>query len=524
MMTDTPITENTEKYRDKIATVDEQGKRVWVYPKKPRGYFYNIRSYVSWGLLAILFGLPFIKVNGEPLVLFNILERNFIVFGLHFTPQDFHLFVLSMLTLIVFIVLFTVIFGRLFCGWVCPQTIFMEMVFRKIEYWIEGDFTAQKRLNEAPWTANKIRKKGLKQFLFIGVSVLIAHTFLSYIIGLDQVTQIITQSPLENIGGFMAMMIFTGVFYVVFSSMREQVCTTICPYGRLQGVLTDKNTILVSYDYVRGEPRGKLKKKKDKPVTHTSITNDCQNACTHCSNGQTCPSENLVNKIEESVVGATLKVSDFPPIVEERPLKLKGDCIDCKLCVKVCPTGIDIRDGIQLECINCTACIDACDGVMEKIGQEKGLIRYDSLNGIEMKHNKIFTPRVIAYTVVLVMLMITNIAMLGTRSDVEAVILRTPGMLYQKVDEHTISNLYNYQIFNKTSDEFPLTFQLEGIEGAIKWVGKPPVGSPNAMVEGAFFIEINNANLKGPKNKLVLQIYNGDELLDEVTTNFFGPR
>jgi len=461
---------DTEKYRDKIATVDEHGRRIWIYPKKPKGYFYNLRTYVSWGLLAILFGLPFIKVNGEPLVLLNVLERNLILFGIHFTPQDFHLFVFAMLTLIVFIVLFTVIFGRLFCGWVCPQTIFMEMVFRKIEYWIEGDANAQRRLNKAPWTKEKIFKKVSKHLFFVLISILIAHTFLSYIVGVDQVQEIISQSPMTNLGGFMAMVIFTAAFYFVFSRLREQVCTTICPYGRLQGVLTDKNTILVSYDFIRGEPRGKIRKK------------------------------------------------EIPA-----PTVSTGDCVDCTLCVQVCPTGIDIRDGVQLECVNCTACMDACDAVMDKIGRQKGLIRYDSLNGIESKRKSIFTPRVLAYTAVLLILMVSNIAMLGSRSDLEAVILRTPGMLFQKVDENHISNLYNFQIYNKTNRSLEVLLKLKSADGELKMVGKSPVVSPTSMSEGAFFIEMNRSGLKGRKNKVIVQIYAGEKLMDEVSTNFFGP-
>ncbi len=521
-MTNNPIIKDTEKYRDKISTVDEQGKRVWIYPKKPKGPFFDARTYVSWVLLAILFGLPFIKVNGEPLILFNILERNFIIFGLHFTPQDFHLFVFAMLTFIVFIVLFTVIFGRLFCGWVCPQTIFMEMVFRKIEYWIEGDANAQKRLNKAPWTKDKIIKKGSKQLIFIAISVLIAHTFLSYILGLDRVTEIVTSSPMENLGGFASMLIFTGAFYFVFASLREQVCTTICPYGRLQGVLTDKNTIQVSYDFVRGEPRGKIKKQK-KVKAAPKKEDDCQNSCEHCSSGKKCPTEDLVDKMAAMATAEPKITATFPPIVEEKPLKLQGDCIECTLCVQVCPTGIDIRDGVQLECVNCTACMDACDEVMVKVGREKGLIRYDSLNGIETKQKKIFTPRVIAYTAVLTILMIINIAMLGSRSDVEAVILRTPGMLYQKVDETHVSNLYNYQIFNKTNQELALDFKLKTTGGVIKLVGKSPIAPKTEMVEGALFIEMEKAQLKGRKNELIIQVFAGDKLVDEVSTNFFGP-
>lgn len=523
-MHNNPIIKDTEKYRDKISTVDEQGKRVWIYPKKPKGRFYNARTYVSYGLLAILFSLPFIQWNGEPLVLLNILERNFILFGLHFTPQDFHLFVFAMLTFIVFIVLFTVIFGRLFCGWVCPQTIFMEMVFRKIEYWIEGDANAQKRLNKAPWTTDKLIKKGTKQLIFIAISILIAHTFLSYIVGLDRVTEIVTHSPMDNLGGFIAMLFFTGAFYFVFANLREQVCTTICPYGRLQGVLTDKNTIQVSYDFVRGEPRGKIKKQKKVNFLNKPTEKDCKNSCEHCASGQKCPTENMVEKMAAVATAKPKITAAFPPIVEEKPLKIKGDCIDCTLCVQVCPTGIDIRDGVQLECVNCTACMDACDAVMEKVGREKGLIRYDSLNGIEAKSKKIFTPRVIAYTIVLAILMIANIAMLGSRADVEAVILRTPGMLYQKVDETYISNLYNYQIFNKTNQVLPLTFKLKTDGGRIKLVGKSPTAPKAAMVKGALFIEMDKGILKGRKNELIIQVYTGNKLLEEVTTNFFGPR
>jgi len=236
----------TESYRDHIATVDQKGKRIWIYPKKPSGFYYNLRSYVSWGLLLFLFGMPWIKVGGEPILLFNVLERQFIIFGLHFAPQDFHLFVLAMLIFIIFIALFTVVFGRLFCGWVCPQTIFMEMVFRKIEYWIEGDANAQRRLNKAPWNSDKILKKGSKQAIFFLISVLIANTFLAYLIGIDEVLRIASEPISNRPGGFTAMILFSGAFFTVFSVMREQVCVTICPYGRLQGVLLDKDSIVVA--------------------------------------------------------------------------------------------------------------------------------------------------------------------------------------------------------------------------------------------------------------------------------------
>jgi len=425
------------RYRDSIATVDNSGKRIWVYPKMPKGKFYDYRKWVSYLLLLILFGMPFIKVNGKPFMLFNILETEFILFGIYFSPQDFHLFVIGMLILIVFITLFTVVFGRLFCGWVCPQTIFMEMVFRRIEYWIEGDANAQKRLAKAPWDTDKIIKKTGKQILFIIISAIIAHTFLSYIIGVDAVGQIITEPISAHLSGFIAMIIFTGVFYGVFSVMREQVCTTICPYGRLQSVLLDENSLAVAYDFERGEPRGKLvKPRKGK-------RSNCKDGCSSCKvNGSICPTDALKAMLDE--------------IVPEP----KGDCIDCTLCVQVCPTGIDIRNGTQLECVNCTACMDACDTVMDKIGKPTGLIRIDSYNGIKHGKKSLMNTRVYAYSAVLLALLMLQSFLFISRSEVETLFLRTPGMMFQTTDDGYISNLYNYQLINKTDLETEVRFHF----------------------------------------------------------------
>ena len=460
-----------QKYRDKIATVDEQGKRVWIYPKKPSGRFYNARTYVSWVLLVILFGIPFVKIGGEPLLLFNIIERRFILFSIRFLPQDFHLFVLAMLTFIVFIILFTVVFGRLFCGWVCPQTIFMEMVFRKIEYWIEGDANAKKRLNQQPWNTEKVFKKFSKQALFFIIAVLVANTFLAYIIGVDQVIQIAVEPIDQHYVGFSSMLLFSGAFFLVFSHLREQVCVTICPYGRLQGVMLDQDSIVVAYDFVRGEPRGKINKKA--ASSQASLA--------------------------------------------------KGDCIDCHLCVQVCPTGIDIRNGTQLECINCTACIDACDEVMDKVGRDRGLIRYDSYNGVKESRKKIFTPRAIAYSSVLTFLVALNIFLLSNRSDVEVTIMRTAGMLYQEVADDKISNLYNFQLVNKTNDIFPVNIRLKSSVGAIKLVGSAPITKPGEITNGAFFIEVPKAMIQKRNTALQVQIVRGNEVIEEIRTQFLGP-
>lgn len=501
--------QDTEEYRDSIATVDQTGKRIWIYPKRPSGRFYNARTYLSWFLLLFLFGMPFLKYQGEPLLLFNVLERKFIIFGLRFMPQDFHLFVLAMLTFIVFIILFTVVFGRLFCGWVCPQTIFMEMVYRKIEYWIEGDANAQKRLNKAPWTTQKIFKKTAKQAIFFAIAVLVANTFLAYIIGIDEVLKIASEPVTMNLGGFIAMLIFSFAFYFVFSYMREQVCIAICPYGRLQGVMLNQDSVVIAYDYVRGEPRGKLKKSKKADTTSTA-----QQSTT-----------NPIASMQAAVADAATETLEQPQgnYKSELIKRELGDCIDCKLCVHVCPTGIDIRDGTQLECVNCTACIDACDEVMDKINRPRGLIRYDSLTGIEENRKKIFTPRVIAYTAVLGVLLIVNAVLLSSRTDIETIILRTQGQIYQEVDENTVSNLYNYHLINKTNKEIPVEFKLAGEVGRIKLVGNPPVAAPTEEAEGVLFIEMPIDELKDYRTKLFIEVYSEGQLIDKVKAMFIGP-
>ena len=503
-------TQNAEQFRDNIATVDKDGKRVWIYPKKPSGRFYDYRTYLTWFYLIILFGLPLIKVNGQPFVLINILERKFILFGMNFGPQDFYLFAIGMLIFLVFIILFTVVFGRLFCGWICPQTIFMEMIFRKIEYWIEGDFNAQKRLDASPWTTDKMIKKISKQVIFFAIAVLIANTFLAYIIGVDEVIKIATEPISEHLSGFVAMIIFSFVFYFVFSKLREQVCTTICPYGRLQGVMLDYKSLVVAYDFVRGEPRGKIQKNKPTPPAEKE---PCKNACAGCKAG-------LGGCHDEDKHESVAVQEDFIASFQNK----LGDCIDCKLCVQVCPTGIDIRNGTQLECVNCTACMDACDEVMVKIERPKGLIRLDSIEGIEKGEHKLVNARTVAYSVVLFLLIAVEVFLFSMRSDLDVLLLRTPGMLYQDQPDGSISNLYNYQILNNTTDSYKVEFRLIDMQGSIKIVGeKQPEVDGNEKAEGAVFINVPKAGLKNGKNNIKIGVYADDKLITTVKTTFFGP-
>jgi cytochrome c oxidase accessory protein FixG len=457
-------------FRDHIGTIDESGKRNFLYPRKTNGRFTNYRRIASYILLAILVGTPFIQINGRPFMMFNVLERKFILFGQIFWPEDFFLAVLAMLIGVLFIAVFTVAFGRLFCGWVCPQTIFMEHVFRRIEYWIDGDRNQQMRLAKMPWNAEKIRKRVLKNGIFFGISFAVANIFMMYLISQPAWWDIVSDNPVNHLGGLATIIIFSGVFFFVFAWFREQVCIIVCPYGRLQSVLLDRHSVVIAYDYVRGEIRSKFRKNED------------------------------------------------------RQAEGKGDCIDCNQCVEVCPTGIDIRNGTQLECINCTACMDACDHVMDKIKRPRGLIRYDSEENIAQKTKKILTARVIAYSVVLAVLIAAFGFLLASRTDVEAIILRTPGQMFQQVDENTLSNVYNYKMVNKTSEDLNLTIKLIQPEGELKMIGANPIIVPQGeLAEGALMLLLTKQNLEGRNTEVKLGIYKDGELLDEVETNFNGP-
>jgi cytochrome c oxidase accessory protein FixG len=463
-----------ESFRDSIGTIDETGHRKFIFPKKPSGKLYEYRKIVSYFLLAILIANPFLKINGNQFMMFNVLERRFNIFGFPFWPQDFYLFVLFMILGVVFVILFTVIFGRIFCGWICPQTIFLEMVFRRIEYWIEGDRGAQIRLAKQEWNAEKIRKKGLKWFVFLIISFFIANVFLAYLISSDELFKMIEDGPESHQSTLIALLIFTGVFYFVFVWFREQVCIIACPYGRLQGVLLDNKSINVAYDFVRGEKeagRAKLNKNEDRAASG------------------------------------------------------KGDCIDCHQCVHVCPTGIDIRNGTQLECVNCTACIDECDTIMESVGLPKGLIRYASEDEIEKKSKFQFTSRMKGYTAVLVILIGVLTGLLFLRTDVEASILRLPGQLFQHKGDN-ISNVYTFKIINKTNDEFKdIHFKLVGIKGTLNVVGHQDFKVPKqGMNSGTLFIEINQFLLETDKTKLEIDVYNGNKKIETATTNFLSPR
>lgn len=461
-------------HRDHLGTFDKDGNRTIIHPKKPCGQYYRWRTWFSWALLTIMFVGPFVRIHGNPLLMINIVERRFSILGQIYWPQDSVIFAVAMFLFFMGIVVFTTAFGRLWCGWACPQTVLMEMVFRKIEYLIDGDGPAQKSLEKAPWTRAKIFKRALKHAVFFVLSFIIGNTLLSYIIGSDQLFEIITDDPRDHLVGLGFMVGFTVLFYLLFARFREQSCTFICPYGRFQSAMLDENSLVVAYDHKRGEGRARLDRKQS---------------------------------------------------WEERGEEGNGDCVNCSQCVAVCPTGIDIRDGLQMECVNCTACMDACDGIMEKVGRPKGLIRYASSDSIEKGERFRFTARMKAYSVVLIALIALFLVLAFTRSDVETTLLRAQGGMFHQTRPGFIANLYTLKIANKTSHDIPLELRVENLPGEITVMGNKALLAPSEnLVETSLLLEIPPVNLTGRRTDLVIGVYSKDKRLETVKTTFIGPR
>lgn len=460
--------EKGNQYRDAVSNIDKKGNRIWIYPTQPKGDYYNKRTIVSIVLLAILFINPFISVGGHPLFLFNILDRTFIIFGVLFYPQDFHLFAMAFLAFVFFIVLFTSIFGRVWCGWACPQTIFMEMVFRKIEYWIDGGATEQKILDRQAMNPTKFKKRALKFTIFYLISFVIANLLLAYVVGIKTLSGLITEGPIANSGLFISVISFSIVFFSIFTWFREQACIYVCPYGRLQSVLLDENSIVVAYDHKRGEKREKFKKKQSEDA---------------------------------------------------------GDCIDCYKCVQVCPTGIDIRNGTQLECVNCTACMDACDAVMTQIGRPTQLIKYASIDQIEKGTEFKITPRIMVYTGILIALLATLVYLLSVRTDVEATILRAKGALYTVDTKGDYSNLFTMRITNKTYNDVKFDLKTNKYNGTFQIIGgQEQMVKAGEMYEATFILTIPKAEITQEKNNIkILVLGSNGEIIDEQQTIFMGP-
>ncbi len=410
--------------RDSITTILADGSRFFLHPSDAHGWFTTARRWSGWLLIVIYFALPWISVGGHPAVFLDIFERHFHLFGQTLSVQDAWLlfFAISGLGFTLFLV--TALLGRVWCGWACPQTVFLDHVFRRIERWIEGDAVARRQLDAAPWTAGKLMRRGFKQGLFILVSGLIAHLFLVYFVSAPDLWTMMNAAPGEHWAAFVFVSAFSLVLYFNFAWFREQLCIVICPYGRLQSALIDEHSLVIGYDTKRGEPRGKL-----------------------------------------GLPGA-------------------ADCVDCNRCVQVCPTGIDIRQGLQIECIGCAACIDACDDVMTKIGRPRGLVRYDSLTAFAGGVTRWLRPRTLAYAVLMLIGAAVATWALSTVKPANFGITRMTGAPYF-VDDHAVRNQFLIRLVNKrdmpvrfavTLTGAPVTVVQNGFDGEAKVAPMTEIG------------------------------------------------
>ena len=415
------------------------GKRNTVQPADVRGRFARARSLVFLILIGVYLALPWVPVGGHPAVFIDLATRHFYLFGMTFNAQDFWLTTFLFTGAAFGLVYATALAGRVWCGWACPQTVFLEGVYRRLERWIEGPREQRLRRQAGPWSAGRVGRKLTVHTLYLGVSAALAHVFLSYFVSLPALWRMVRQEPGAHPVAFLIVSALTLVLYFNFAWFREQFCVVLCPYGRLQSVLLDQNSLVVGYDERRGEPRGKV-----------------------------------------GADGA-------------------GDCVDCKRCVVVCPTGIDIRNGLQLDCIACTACIDACDEIMDKLGRPRGLVRYDSQNGLTGQPTKILRPRVLLYTALLLLGAGVATFAFGSRTDVEANLLRLRGAPFV-VEGERVRNSYELHLVNKlaTRTTFRLTAEVPaGVDAEIVLPLPEVTLDSLAQARAPVFVSVARAGWRG---------------------------
>jgi cytochrome c oxidase accessory protein FixG len=396
--------------RDSVTTIRSDGSRPFLFPAEPRGRFDRARRVSAFALIAFYLSLPWITVSGHPAVFLDVAGRRFHMFGITLATQDMWLlfFLITGLGFSLFFI--TALLGRVWCGWACPQTVFLDHVYRRIERWIDGDALTRRALHEAPWTAAKALKRFAKHALYLLASALITHLFLAYFVSLPEVWTMVRAAPAEHWSAFGFIVIATGLIYLNFAWFREQMCIVICPYGRIQSALIDDHSIVIGYDAARGEPRGKV-----------------------------------------GTPGA-------------------GDCVACSRCVQVCPTGIDIRQGLQMECIGCTACIDACDDVMTRLHRPRGLIRYDSQNGFARSPTRWIRPRTILYFVLLLIGAGVTTWALTIVKPADMSVARMTGAPYI-LDETTVRNQFLVRLVNKRSEAVAFGVRLVGAPADVRQTG-----------------------------------------------------
>lgn len=450
------------------ATIGAHGKRQWLYPAAVKGRFTRARNLVSSVLIVLYLAIPWLTLNNQPLLRFDIPGRRYYIFGGTFIATDLYLLALFLLITLIGLFLFSALLGRLWCGWGCPQTVYMEGVFRRIERWIEGTPLKQARLNKGPRDDAYWAKKITKHGLFAAFSLLLSMSFIAYFIDPRASFAMLANFGADHPAAFIMMFVTAGFVYFDFAWFREQFCTFLCPYARLQAVMLDEHSLIIAYDPQRGDPRGPA-------------------------------------RVGQSFEG-------------------RGDCIDCKRCVQVCPTGIDIRQGLQMECIGCTACIDACDTVMEKIGRPLGLIRYDSLAGIARKKRRVLRPRVGLYSLVLLVMLIVFTLKLTGRETVELAVTRMAGIPYLVQDDGMVRNVFTLHVTNTQAVSKQVLITADGANDLDLIVpGQPFVVEPGQRITAEAFVLLPKKYVEHAETAIKFTLVSEGQALSTVQAVFLGP-
>lgn len=460
MSADLPVLEDRV-----LSTLHADGSRRWLSPRLSSGRFLRARRILAYVLIAVFTLLPYLKINGKPAVLLNLPQREFTILGFTFLPTDTALLALFLLTVIVGIFLATALLGRVWCGWMCPQTVYLEFVYRPLERLFDGPPGPR----HAPGRKAAPGRKLAKYAVYVLVSMYLAHTFLAYFVGVEALAQWVRRSPWNHPVSFLVMLAVTGLMLFDFSYFREQTCIVACPYGRFQSVLLDRDSLIVSYDRQRGEPRGKRARSADPEP--------------------------------------------------------RGDCIDCGFCTDTCPTGIDIRDGLQMECVACTQCIDACDGMMDRIGKPRGLIRFSSESRMEGQPGRFVRPRVILYPLVLVVLVGAFGVLLAGKQSADVTLLRGLGAPFNELASGEVANQVRVKIRNRSAADAAYRIEVVDPPGARVTTAENPLAVRSGESRtAAVIIALPRAAFQAGQCDVQIRVSDGDRFNTERAYRLLGPR